>query len=379
MKRFAFDIDIAGSCNLRCPSCPQGNIRDYRLPQGYMTPELLEKIIRKANSECKVTAVGLFSWAEPLLNPRLPELISVVQKADISCFLSSNLNILRNADEIMAADPFSFRISASGFSQEVYGYSHRGGNIERVKKHMRELAAAKERNSASTRIYVYYHRYKHNLKEEPLMRQFAADLGIGFQPVWALLFPVEKILGYVGDELADLPLTEEDLALIDRLALPLREAMRMSQKHRNLACPLRDAQISMDFRGNVQLCCGIFHAGKFTLGNYLTMPVDEIQSLRQEHDMCARCMRSGVHIYVTYGIHELEELAVANVAPEDAAILDLRYELLQKRLRRSLEAFYQKVLVGVVTTEQKAALGDLFNRLQSMAGKAKRSFSGKSR
>lgn len=373
MKKFSFDIDISGACNLRCPSCPQGNSRNYSLPHGFMEPELLARIISKAKSECRVAGIGLFNWAEPMLHPGLPELVRIVQDAGISCFLSSNLNILRNADAIMAANPFSFRISASGFTQESYAYFHRGGDIEKVKKHMVELAEAKKRANAATRIYVYYHRYRHNLKEEPLMREFAAGLGIGFEPVWALLFPVEKILGYADAEDAGFPLTGEDRQLIDRLALPLKEALETSRKYKDRTCSLRDAQISMDFQGNVQLCCGIFHSGRFTLGNYLAMPLDEIQRLRQGHEMCGRCTRLGAHVYVTYGAHELEEAAMAYIAPEDAELLDLRYELAQKRLRRLMEKAYQKFFAGAITTEQKAMLGAGFDRIQRFIGKTKRS------
>lgn len=376
MKRFSFDIDVVGACNLRCPSCPQGNVRDYRLPHGYMEPELLRHIIQKAKSECRVAGIGLFSWAEPMLHPKLPDLIRIVQDAGISCFLSSNLNILRNVDALMAANPFSFRISASGFTQEVYGYSHRGGDIEKVKRHMRELAEAKKRNNATTRIYVYYHRYRHNLRDEPLMRAFAADLGFGFQPVWALFFPVEKLLTYVSGDDYGFSLTPEDLRLIDELALPVKDALAIAGEHRDEPCSLRDRQISLDFQGNVQLCCGIFHAGKFTLGNYLTMSLDEIQRLRRGHGMCVRCMREGAHVYVTYGAHELEELAAANIAPEDAKLLDLHYELAQKRLRRKMEKVYEKVFAGVISTEQKAALGSLFERIHRFIGRTKSSPKG---
>jgi len=373
MKRFSFDIDIAGACNLRCPSCPQGNIRDYRLPQGYMEPELLRRIIEKARSECKVTGIGLFSWAEPMLHPKLPDLVRIVQEAGISCFLSSNLNILRNADDIMAANPFSFRISASGFTQETYGYSHRGGDIEKVKKHMAELAKAKKRNNSSTRIYVYYHRYKHNLKEEPMMREFASGLGFDFQPVWALFFPVEKLLTYASGDDYGFSLTPEDLRLIDELALPVKDSLAIAGKHRDETCSLRDRQISLDFQGNVQLCCGIFDAGRFTIGNYLEMPLDHIQKARRQHAICGACTQAGVNVYVTYGLHELEELAAAAIDPEDALLLDLRYELAQKRLRRKLEMLYEKLFAGVITTEQKAALGSLFNRVHSFIGRAKSS------
>jgi len=373
MKRFALDIDVVGACNLRCPSCPQGNIKNYSLPHGFMEPDLLALIIEKAKSECRVTGVALFSWAEPMLHPKLPDLIRIVQDAGISCYLSSNLNVQRNADAIMAANPFSFRISASGFTQEVYSYSHRGGDIEKVKKHMVELAEAKKRNNATTRIHVFYHRYKHNLREEPLMREFAASLGIDLQPGWALMLPVEKVLGYMDDDASDFPLTGEDRQLIDRLALPLKEALNISQKYKNQTCSLREMHISMDFQGNVQLCYGIFHARRFTLGNYLTMPLDEIQRLRQSHNMCSRCIRRGAHVYMTYGADELGEAAMANIAPEDAELLDLRYELAQQRLRRRLAKAYQKVFAGAITPEQRTVLGVQFDRMQRFVGLTKRS------
>jgi len=51
MTRFFFNIDVLGSCNLRCPSCPVGNSRDVRLPTGFMEPPLLAAIIAKAKAE----------------------------------------------------------------------------------------------------------------------------------------------------------------------------------------------------------------------------------------------------------------------------------------------------------------------------------------
>ena len=374
MKKFVFDIDVVGACNLKCPSCPQGNINDYRLPNGYMEPELITRIISKAKSECRLAHINLASWTEPLLHPRLPEITRMVRDAGVPYHLSSNLNILRNADAIMDANPSSFRISVSGFTQKVYGYSHRGGDIGRVKKHMVDLAEAKKRNNAITRLYVCYHRYRHNLKEEPLMREFAADLGIDFEPVWARMFPLEKILGYVSEDASLFQFTGEDRQLLDCLAVPLNRALEISKKYSNQPCGLRDETISMDFQGNVQLCCGVFDVRKFAIGNYLAMPLDEIQMLRQSHSGCGLCIRHGAHVYIAYGIHELEEEAIANIAPEDSELLDLRYDFAQKRLKHRLEMIYRKYFPKIINDEQKAALGACFDRIQYLVGCARRSF-----
>lgn len=359
-QNFDIDIDIVGACNLRCPSCPQGNIKDYRLPQGFMQAELLKRIVEKAATECKKLKINLYNWAEPLLHPHLPNLIDIIQAEGIPCHLSSNLNILPNADAIMAANPASFRISISGFNQKIYGKTHRGGNIEKVKKHMVALAEAKKRNNASTRIYVFFHRYQHNLKDEPLLREFATDLGFFFHAVWALLFPLEKILAYALEDIGDFPLTEEDYALIDNLALPLGEALAAARKYSKQPCPLREDSISLDFKGNATLCCGIFNASKYTIGNYLDMPLEEIQKIRHNHPMCGTCMPQGAHVYMTYGISEMDELALNHIAPRYDELDDLRYEIaLEKRYQR-LDKLYHKFFPRIFSARQKALLANSF-------------------
>lgn len=319
-----------------------------------MEPDLLARIVDKASAECQVEGISLFNWTEPLLHPRVPELIQIVQRAGIGCHLSSNLNLLPDADAVMAANPASFKISASGFTQEHYGLTHRGGDIERVKRHMTELARAKERNGATTRIFVSFHRYRGNLKEEPALRQFSADLGFEFEPAWALMFPLEKILSYAeGSD--GVPLSEEDLQLIDSLAFPLKDLMAAAAKHTGRQCWLRETQISMDFRGKVQLCCGLFDSGRFTVGDYLDLTLEQIQQLRRSHDMCERCMKHGAHLFLTYQVPEMEQMILENVSREDAELLDLRREMARMRRQRCM----QMLLGG----RQMTALRKLYSRL----------------
>ena len=74
-REFLLDVDIVGTCNLRCPSCPVGGSLELRTRSGIMPRELLESILDKAMSECRLTYVGLFNWTEPFLHPRLPDMI----------------------------------------------------------------------------------------------------------------------------------------------------------------------------------------------------------------------------------------------------------------------------------------------------------------
>ena len=91
--RWSFDVDIVGRCNLACPSCPVGNMSGTPLQSGYMKPELLDRIVAKATSECHVTNFALYNWTEPFIHPYLPEMIRVVKTHGIGCDISTNLNL----------------------------------------------------------------------------------------------------------------------------------------------------------------------------------------------------------------------------------------------------------------------------------------------
>ncbi len=311
--KFAFLIDVVGTCNLRCPSCPVGNFSEARGGSGLMAPALLDRILAKAVSECRLTSVALYNWAEPLLHPRLPELIRIVNSYRAGCLLSSNLNVLKDIDAVLAAQPRELRISVSGFHQQTYGITHRGGRIERVKRNMVELAVARRRTGSKTRIRVAFHRYLDNQQDERAMRKFAESLGFDFVPLWAYLMPLEKNLAYLGDTSTAATITAEDRALIDRLALHPHDASQVAIPHRDAPCKLRDAQMAIDFQGRVMLCCMVYDRQSYSLGPYLDSSLAELQQAKHRHSLCGRCMRKGLHVVAVQGAPEFEEVAVDRI------------------------------------------------------------------
>jgi MoaA/NifB/PqqE/SkfB family radical SAM enzyme len=93
-----------------------------------MSRALLETILDKAKAECTIAGVVLFNWTEPLLHPAVHELIGVVRSRAIHCAISTNLNVLRDPDLLMRANPDWLRVSVSGFTQEVYARGHAAGD-----------------------------------------------------------------------------------------------------------------------------------------------------------------------------------------------------------------------------------------------------------
>jgi pyruvate-formate lyase-activating enzyme len=298
-------MDVVGTCNLRCPSCPVGNTSPTS-GTGLLDVDLFSQIMAKAAQEYRVTGVSLFNWTEPMIHPRLPEFVRAVHKHGIQCFLSSNLNLLRDPDAIFAEAPEHFRISLSGFTQETYGVTHAAGNIEKVKKNMRLLSESKRRvGNKTTQIQVYYHRYLNNIDEASAMKAYALSLGFTWLSNWAYLMPIEKAI-----DLAEGRLPPGDVRFMEsQFALPIPEALVAARRVRDAPCRLLRDQLVLDLNGNVVVCCGVYDVKANTLGNFLAMSVDDFAKAKQGHPTCDKCMSHGIHKYVTY----YEDQALARI------------------------------------------------------------------
>ena len=311
MKRIGLNIDVVSACNLSCPSCPVGNSVGIKKSKGIMSPELLEKILRKGSTECEIDFIGLFNWTEPLIHPRLAELVEIAQSY-APCHLSSNLNLARiNYEELLNKNPRYFRISLSGFNQSVYSKTHQGGDVEIVKRNMVELSEAAARVNGSTKIEVLYLRYLGNADDELLMKEYSEALGFSFRPIWAYLMPIEKVLQFINDP-GDLSV--EDQEIVKSLALrPERDVIKASQGIRNDNCSLLEDQLTMNSQGVVQLCCALYDENKYSITNYLDIPFEEIQSGKRAMEICRECMSYGVHNLVLYDSPRYDQIAERNV------------------------------------------------------------------
>ena len=290
-------IDVAAACNLRCPSCPVGNIGKIN-PTGLIDKDLFRKIIEKADREYDLMWVALFNWGEPFLHPELPELVSIVRSHGLGCGISSNLNRVRRLDDLFRAEPTFFRISLSGFTQEIYSQSHARGNIERVKENMRLVAESRRRvGNKTTDVQVYFHKYRHNLGELAQMKEYATSLGFSWAETWAYYMPIEKTLA-----LAEGQLPEGERAYVeDTFALPIGEALAAALPYRDRKCRLYEQQIVLDLQGQIIVCCGVYdYKSSGGLGSFLEMTPKELMKAKENHPTCEKCTRNAIHVYAEY-------------------------------------------------------------------------------
>lgn len=317
-RRFNYNVEVVGSCNLRCPSCPVGNMPPSRRarPQGLMDPALFAEIVRKIVRESpgRETKVSLYDWGEPTLHPELPRMIRLLREHGVRSRVSSNLNVEKPLEEVVRADPDEFHISLSGAFQENYGRTHATGDIETVRSNIRQLAHWKRVHGARTRFVIGFHGYRHNLDRDlPAMRALADEVGFAIEPIVAQLFPLEKRLAWLrrragrggpADAWTEgVAIDPSDEAVVSLLMVTPEQTddwyRGLSPRQRaafGTDCERRSRKLSVQVDGAVSLCCVTFDP-RFRPGtHFLDHTHEEIQRSRYAHDFCRVCMENGLHV-----------------------------------------------------------------------------------
>lgn len=262
-----------------------------------MSAQMFEQIVTKIRRESPaVKLLWLFNWTEPVLHPRLPQLIEIAAAHGFRVCLSSNLNAGKHYEEVMAAAPRLWIVSLSGFTQDVYARGHTKGDIEVVKDNMRRLSELRHRYGDKTEISVSYHCYNDNLGSEyDSMREFCASLDLACVPTLAYFYPLEKLFDYFEGTL-----TDEDQALVDRLIVSPQEASAMALASPSGDCGLRATMMSINCDGTVSLCCTVFDRKYVIAESYLDTSLEELQARKYRHETCKQCMSRGLHDTFAY-------------------------------------------------------------------------------
>jgi pyruvate-formate lyase-activating enzyme len=321
LRSWRYFVEINTGCNLRCAMC----IRSDRKSQGHanaiMDHSLLERVLDKIKVENSDAHVCLYGNSEPFLHARLPECVTAVKTRGLFCLLSTNLNIVRNLKETLESGPDIFIVSVSGFTQDVYGRAHRGGNIERVKANMRTLAETRAEIGSTVPILVHYHLYRDNWGDEfDRMKEFSEALGFAITTSWARSISMEKTIQYlrlrdrqtrgsvppmtlaVGPDQNDRgtlldDVTEDFLSDIARLGISPDEATGFYGHYPvPSVCPVGDLFTFVRHDGRVSLC-GCVSDSRLTLGHFLDQSQDDLCRLRRGHPLCRECLRYKMNMY----------------------------------------------------------------------------------
>lgn len=128
---FSIQIDICSVCNLKCNFCFHSDdeaIRKSGLKMGVMSYDVFTKIIDDLKEMCtkekKIKKLRLFKSGEPLLNPKVCEMIAYAKKAEIAECIELTTNGILLGEKmnlgLIEAGLDILNISINGISEKQY-------------------------------------------------------------------------------------------------------------------------------------------------------------------------------------------------------------------------------------------------------------------
>ncbi len=169
-------IEPTNICNLKCPLCPSGN-GSLKRKKGYMEFSLFKKLIDEIKE--KTSMVVLWNQGEPFLNKEFLRMVKYASSQKLFTLVSSNLNIMPSAEEIIDSGLDSIIVSLDGVTQETYNQYRVNGSLEKVMENVKKLIKAKKKaNSKIPYIRWQFLVMKHNENEISEIRRLAKEIGV---------------------------------------------------------------------------------------------------------------------------------------------------------------------------------------------------------
>lgn len=270
----SLQIEPTNNCNLRCVCCSgYSNARK----RGYMDFALFRRIIDQA-AETGVRRVHLYLHGEPLLHPRIGDMIRHIKSRRLALTMATNAMLLNagkiadvmgpwmtNADYIL--------LSVLGYSKKTHEAIQRGVDHELVVDNiMRLLKYRKTRRLNGPLIETVFYRMQENLAEEDAYREH-----------WRKIVDNARV-ARESEQYAE-----------------LRQGV-VSVPVRTKTCTHLWERMSIHWNGDVALCVADID-GKYTLGNLGKTSIGEIwngeaiSGIRESHrksefaavPICAAC------------------------------------------------------------------------------------------
>ena len=136
-------IETTGLCNLRCVMCPHGEDQYRSRKRGHMSFEVFQRVIDEAKTF--IYDADLFGGGEPLLNPRIFDMIAYAKAAGIRTRLHTNATLLgrQEARALIASGLDFLSLSFEGYSKEMYERTRVNAVYETTLDNVRGFLSAK--------------------------------------------------------------------------------------------------------------------------------------------------------------------------------------------------------------------------------------------
>lgn len=171
-------FELTNFCNLHCPVCPTGRSVVNRRLQ-VMDVELFQRVIDEVGPY--LLTASLWAWGEPLLHPRLSEILRAIGKYPIASLLSTNGQNLDDdrVIEALVSDPPTYLIvTIDGLTDETNSQYRVGAKLAPALNGVQRLAEIKKKKALELPIlHMRSIVMKHNQHELSQLDDYAREHG----------------------------------------------------------------------------------------------------------------------------------------------------------------------------------------------------------
>ncbi|MGB1100694.1 MAG: radical SAM/SPASM domain-containing protein [Flavobacteriales bacterium] len=173
----SLSIEPTTSCNLRCPECPSG-LRSFTRPTGMLNVDHACRWIDELAPW--LTYVNLYFQGEPLLHPKLDQLMAQCHRHGIYSSTSTNAHHLTEAkcEALIDAGLSRLIVSIDGLTQETYASYRVGGTLSKVMEGTRNMVEAKRRRGRGPHLVWQFLVVGPNEHELPDLLEAASACGV---------------------------------------------------------------------------------------------------------------------------------------------------------------------------------------------------------
>lgn len=169
-------VEPTSLCNLACPECPTGNGTLTRR-KGDISWSLFKKVIDQ--SKVYLFTCTLYFQGEPLINPRIFDMINYVHSKNVYTIISTNAQFLsqKNCEKLIISGLNRLIISLDGIDQESYAKYRRGGAYQKTIDGINTFMATRKKLKKHTPVVILqFLVFSHNQHQIPQVRKLHKKL-----------------------------------------------------------------------------------------------------------------------------------------------------------------------------------------------------------
>ncbi|HXK62505.1 MAG TPA: radical SAM protein, partial [Acidobacteriota bacterium] len=172
-RSLSFNLEPTFRCNLACPMCPRFSSEDPQLDMTIATYERILEVMHLAHT------VDFTGWGEPLLHPRIFEMIRAAKSKGCLTSMTSNGTALneRNCARLLESGLDRLAVSIDGVRPETYNSIRVGSDFQRVENNLITLSRMIEQHKSKLELAIAYTLQEANADELCLLLRWMSSIG----------------------------------------------------------------------------------------------------------------------------------------------------------------------------------------------------------